>query len=113
MQLMAPYSPSQNGVAERMNCTLVELTRAMIRAQQLPKFLWEHAVQHAAYIRNRAYTRSIEDQTPYEVWFNKKPDVSTLQEFGTPVWPGPITRSEDTVQVQDPVQVEMPDLCRI
>ena len=28
----APYSPSQNGVAERMNRTLVELARAMISA---------------------------------------------------------------------------------
>jgi len=30
IQMTAPYSPSQNGVAERMNRTLVELARAMI-----------------------------------------------------------------------------------
>jgi transposase InsO family protein len=30
LQLTAPYSPSQNGVAERMNHTLVELARAML-----------------------------------------------------------------------------------
>ena len=29
VQQTAPYSPSQNGVAERMNRTLVELARAM------------------------------------------------------------------------------------
>jgi transposase InsO family protein len=37
IQKTAPYSPSQNGVAERMNQTLVELTRAMIK--NLPEFL--------------------------------------------------------------------------
>ena len=30
IQMMAPYSPSQNGVAERMNRTLVELAHAMM-----------------------------------------------------------------------------------
>ena len=29
IQLTAPYSPSQNGIAERMNQTLVELAHAM------------------------------------------------------------------------------------
>src|SRR6266852_2843306 len=30
IQMTVPYSPSQNGVAERMNRTLVELARAML-----------------------------------------------------------------------------------
>ena len=36
LQKTAPYSQSQNGVAERMNRTLVELGRAMIKGQDLP-----------------------------------------------------------------------------
>ena len=82
----APYSPSQNGVAERMNRTLVELTRAMIRGRRSPEFLWEYAAEHAAYLRNRAYTRSLEGKTPYEAWHGNKPNVEHLREFGTPVW---------------------------
>jgi len=39
LQVMAPYSPSQNGVAERMNRTLVELACAMLMALELPEFL--------------------------------------------------------------------------
>src|SRR6267142_1320688 len=35
MQTTAPYSPLQNGVAERMNQTLVELAQAMLIAVQL------------------------------------------------------------------------------
>src|SRR6202453_3692744 len=86
MELTAPYSPSQNGVAERMNRTLVELARAMSRSLDVPEFLWEYAISHAAYVRNRAYTRALEGKTPYEVWFKKKPEVSHLREYGAPVW---------------------------
>jgi transposase InsO family protein len=65
VQLTAPYSPSQNGVAERMNRTLVELARAMLTASKLPEFLWELAILHASYVRNRAYTTSIKGRMPY------------------------------------------------
>ena len=34
-----PYSPSQNSIAECMNCTLVEHSQAMIIANDLPEFL--------------------------------------------------------------------------
>jgi hypothetical protein len=68
LQMTAPYSPSQNGVAERMNHTLVELARAMLIATKLPEFLWELAVKHAAYLRNRAFTKAVIDATPFEKW---------------------------------------------
>lgn len=85
-QLTALYSPSQNGVAERANLTLVELARAMINAQNVPEFLWEHAIDHALYIQNRSYTRTLKGETPYEVWHGIKPSVAHLREFGIPVW---------------------------
>ena len=86
IQTMAPYSPSQNGVAERMNCTIVELARAMLNASQLPQFLWEYAVAHAVYLRNRAFTKPLGGATPYETWFKRRPNVSHLRELGVPVW---------------------------
>ena len=88
LQLTAPYSPSQNAVAERMNRTLVKLGRAMIRDTKLPGFLWEPAVEHAAYLRNMAYILSprLGNQTPFQVWFGKKPNILHLRKFGAPVW---------------------------
>jgi len=86
IQSTAPYSPSQNDAAERLNRTLIELTRAMLIANDLPTFLWEYAVMHAAYLRERAPTRPLQGKTPYEAWFHKKPGVSHLQEFGIPVY---------------------------
>ena len=86
LQVTAPYSPSQNGVAERMNRTLVELARAMLTAAQLPEFLWEPAVAHVAYLRNLSYTKPRVKATPYQIWHGRKPNVSHLCKFGTPVW---------------------------
>ena len=86
IQFTAPYSPSQNGVAEHMNCTLVELACAMLIASKLPKYLWEQAVAHMAYVQNCAYTIAVSRHTPYEAWNGRKPNVLHLCEFGAPVW---------------------------
>jgi hypothetical protein len=48
LQMTVPYSPSQNGAAERLNCTLVKLAQAMLIGANVPMFLWEYALQHAA-----------------------------------------------------------------
>ena len=71
IQTMALYSPSQNGIAEWMNHTIVELAHAMIIANQLPKFFWEHATAHAVYLHNQAFTRSLRNITPYQTWFKE------------------------------------------
>ena len=88
LQLTAPYSPPQNRVAERMNRTLVELARVMLADSKLPEFLWELAVAHAAYLCNMSYTLTLRlgNQTSYQVWRGRKPDVLHLREFGAPVW---------------------------
>jgi len=86
LQTTAPYSPSQNGAAERLNHTLLELARAMMIARDIPMFLWEYAIRHAAYLRERAPARSLPHTTPYEAWYKVKPDVSHLWEFGSPIY---------------------------
>ena len=86
LRLTAPYSPPQNGVAERMNRTLTELARANLNSQEIPEYLWEYAISHAAYIRNRAYTKRMGTLTPFQGWFNYKPNIAHLREFGAPIW---------------------------
>ena len=86
LQLTVPYSPSQNGVAEHMNHTLIELVCAMLAAFKLPQFLWEPAVLHAAYLRNMSYTKVHPHATPYQIWYGIKPNMEYLREFGAPVW---------------------------
>lgn len=77
-----PKTPEQNGVAERMNRTLVEAVRAMLSDAQLPKTFWAEAVSTAAYVRNRSPTSTLKDMTPYEALNGRKPNVKHLRTFG-------------------------------
>ena len=82
-QLTVPHSPQQNGVAERMNRTVVESARSLIAHAGVPNGYWAEAVATAVYIRNRTPTSSIKQRvTPVELWSGKKPDVSHFKVFG-------------------------------
>ena len=49
-EVTVAYSPEQNGVAERMNRTLVESARTMLSHAGLPKGYWAEGVNTASYI---------------------------------------------------------------
>ncbi|EJD32559.1 rve-domain-containing protein, partial [Auricularia subglabra TFB-10046 SS5] len=82
----APYSPSQNGISERLNRTIVERARAMLFAHELPRFLWAEAVSYATHLKNRSPTRALDGMTPTEAFTGRKPNVSHLHEFGIKIW---------------------------
>ena len=77
-----PYSPRQNGVSERLNRTIIETVRSIIFQAKLPIKFWAEAVNTAVYLRNRSPTVYLENKTPYECWFDRKPDLSNLRVFG-------------------------------
>lgn len=81
-QLTVPYTPQQNGVAERANRTLVEMARTMMLHAGTPKSLWVEAINTAVYLRNRSPTSILGNITPYEVWYGRKPNVNHLRTFG-------------------------------
>ena len=80
-QTTARHTPEQNGAAERLNRTILERMRAMLDDSGLPKELWGEAACTAAFIRNRSPV-SGRDKTPWELFFGKRPDVSTMRVFG-------------------------------
>lgn len=47
--LTAPYSPQQNGVVERRNRSVMEMTRALLKSMKVPGRLWGEAVRHAVW----------------------------------------------------------------
>ncbi|KAL4272302.1 hypothetical protein GQ457_13G009650 [Hibiscus cannabinus] len=81
-ELTAPYTPEQNGVAERKNRTVVEMARSMLRAKGLPNQLWAEAVATAVYLLNLSPTKAVLNQTSYEACYGKRPWVSHLKVFG-------------------------------
>ena len=73
-ELTVPHCPEQNGVAERMNRTLMEMACSMMAHAGLPNKYWAEAIDAAAYIRNCTSTSSIKGfKTPYEFWSGKSP----------------------------------------
>jgi transposase InsO family protein len=86
LQTTVPHTPEQNGIAERWNRTVVELSHAMLLAHKLPSELWPKAMTYATYIRNCTYTHAIYDMTPYQKWTGTKPDISHIHKFGRAVW---------------------------
>ncbi|GJU69774.1 zinc finger, CCHC-type containing protein [Tanacetum coccineum] len=54
----------------------------MMKAMKLPLTFWAEAVRHAIYILNRVPTRALEDKTPYEALYNRKPNLENLRIFG-------------------------------
>ncbi|KAK2980575.1 hypothetical protein RJ640_017437 [Escallonia rubra] len=81
--LTIPYSPQQNGVVERKNRSIVNMTKSMLKSKNLPKEFWAKAVDCAVYLSNRSLTRSVWNQTPQEAWSGYKPSVSHLKVFGS------------------------------
>jgi len=71
-----------NGVAERMNHTLVERVHMMLIDTELPNAYWWDALQYATHLHNVSLTCSLSDCTPKESWSGNKPDVSCLRIFG-------------------------------
>lgn len=81
-QTSNPYTPQQNGMAERMNRTLVERAKCLILNSRLQKFFWAEAVSTAAYITNRSPTKALDYKTPYEMWTGKRPHLNNMKIFG-------------------------------
>ncbi|KAK8924049.1 hypothetical protein KSP39_PZI019433 [Platanthera zijinensis] len=63
-QTSCAHSPSQNGVAERKNRHLLDVTRCLLLTMHLPKFYWGDAVLTAAYLINRLPSPVLGNQTP-------------------------------------------------
>ena len=74
-----PYTPQQNGFAEREKRTLMEAAHSMIYTKNMSLKFWTEAVNTATFVLNRTGPTKIEGKTPYELWFNKKPAVDHLR----------------------------------
>ena len=81
-QYTVPYCPQQNGIAERKNRSLVEMSRCMLAEANMNYTYWGEAVNTANYIQNRLISSAI-PCTPYERWEGRKANASNLHIFGS------------------------------
>jgi transposase InsO family protein len=76
------YCPEQNGVSERLNRTLTEKARCLLRQANLPDIFWGEAVRAANFLRNHCPSKSCGEKVPIDWWMDRTPTVSYFKKFG-------------------------------
>ncbi|KAM1015935.1 hypothetical protein ACFX2A_046674 [Malus domestica] len=85
--ISCPYTPQQNGLAERKHRHVVETAVTLMTEAKLPAQFWFHACSHAAFLINRMPCRILNMKSPYQVLIGQEPDVQNLKIFGSAVYP--------------------------
>lgn len=80
--LTVPGTPQQNGVAERMNRTLLEKARCMLSNSGLNKNFWAEAVNTACFITNISPHSFLDMKSPEEFWSGRPANYKDLKIFG-------------------------------
>ena len=70
-------TPQQNGIAERKNRHLLDMTRAILFHKHVPKAYWGEAVLTSAYLINRLPTNVLQFKSPLELLNQFFPNVKT------------------------------------
>ncbi|GJZ68732.1 retrovirus-related pol polyprotein from transposon TNT 1-94 [Tanacetum coccineum] len=78
---------TMNDVVERQNRTLVEAACTMLIFSKALLFLWAEAVATACYTQNRSLIRKRHNKTPYELFHDRKPNLSYLHVFDALCYP--------------------------
>ncbi|GKC21038.1 retrovirus-related pol polyprotein from transposon TNT 1-94, partial [Tanacetum coccineum] len=82
----SPYTPEQNGVAERKNRTIIEAARIMLSGYVFSKQYWTEAITTTCYTQNRSKIVKRHLKTPYEIFCKRIPNINFLHVFRCPVF---------------------------
>ena len=87
LELSTPHESPQNGIAERANRSLIEMTRLLLHQAQLPLEFWQYAMSVASYTLNRLPHRSNPNNaSPYKMYFGEEPEITRMRTFGCKCW---------------------------
>jgi hypothetical protein len=73
----------KNGVAERKNCTLIEMARTMLDEYKTSDQFWVEAINTACHATNCLYLHKLLKKTSFELLTGNKPNVSYFRVFGS------------------------------
>ncbi|RDX88079.1 hypothetical protein CR513_30373, partial [Mucuna pruriens] len=76
-----PKTPQLNGLAERMNRTLIERVRCMLSEARLPKHFWGEALYTIMHVINLSPVVSLNTEVPNKIWFDKDVKYDHLRVF--------------------------------
>ncbi|CAL1392755.1 unnamed protein product [Linum trigynum] len=81
-QFTPPKTPQLNGLAERMNRTLLERVRCLLSHSKIPQSFWGEALLAAVYVWNRSPSVPLKYDAPEKVWIEKEVSYKHLRVFG-------------------------------
>ncbi|GKB42908.1 putative RNA-directed DNA polymerase [Tanacetum coccineum] len=83
-QTSCSHTPQQNGIAERKHRHLLNVARSLMFQGGIPLRFWSDCVLTAVYLINKGciYLYLKFESIPYELVYNKKPNLSHLRSFG-------------------------------
>ena len=89
-QTSCAYTPEQNGVVERKNRTILEITRALMLESKVPTHFWPEAIATSVFLMNRLPTKILNKKIPLDILskLTKIPQYLNLQPkvFGCTVY---------------------------
>lgn len=82
-----PYTPAQNGWAERKHRHITETGLAMMFHAHMAPIFWFDAFSAAVYTINRLPTPLLQQKSRYELLFSHPPNYENFHPFGCRVYP--------------------------
>lgn len=86
-QLSCPYSPQQNGRAERKHRHVTDTGLAMLFGANVPASRWADSFTFFVHIINRLPNPVLQNKSPYELLYNSTPLYKNFKKFGCRVFP--------------------------
>ncbi|XP_070007719.1 uncharacterized protein [Nicotiana sylvestris] len=107
-QTTCAYSPQHNGVVERKHRHLLEITRALRFQAHIPIKFWGYCVITAAYLINRLPSSVLKGCSPYELLYNRKPQLGHLKTSGCLCFARDVSFRKDVFPLKDYLSVSPP-----
>ncbi|PKU83090.1 Retrovirus-related Pol polyprotein from transposon TNT 1-94 [Dendrobium catenatum] len=86
-QISCPYTPEQNGLAERKHRHILETTRSLLFTASVPPKYWPDAILTAVYLINRMPSSTTKNKSPFELVYRRKPEYQNMRTFGCACYP--------------------------
>ncbi|KAI3765987.1 hypothetical protein L2E82_16034 [Cichorium intybus] len=86
-RLSCPYTPQQNGRAERKHRHIVETGLSMLFHAHVPSSYWVDAFTSAVFIINRLPSKVLDNKSPFQLLYSRMPSYENFRTFGCQVYP--------------------------